>query len=64
LLGFSLFDYTWKGDGSDPDWNPGHGDFEIGIYGGARWFFNDRIAIFTELGYLPAYFNAGVTFKL
>lgn len=64
LLGFSFFNYTWKGDGSDPDWGASHGYFEFGIYAGARWFFNDRIAIYSELGYLPAYFNVGVTFKL
>lgn len=62
LIGMSLYTYTWKGSGADPGWRT-KGDLEIGPYAGFRWFFSKTFAVNAELGYLPAWFNAGVTFK-
>jgi hypothetical protein len=35
-----------------------------GAYAGARWFFNDNIAVYAEVGYLISVLNFGVTFKI
>jgi len=56
----------WKGKGNhDEHWNP---PIKSGVTGGgylgARWFFNDKFAVYAELGYLISVFNVGVTYKL
>ena len=54
----------WKGNGNHPDdWEPAKSSPAAGVYVGARWFFNDNIAVYSELGYLISVFNIGVTFK-
>jgi hypothetical protein len=64
LLGFSTWSQKWKGDGDDPDWDDTNAGFEGGAYVGARWYFNDWFAVWSEIGYLPAVFNVGAAFKL
>lgn len=34
-----------------------------GLFGGARYMFNDKFGIYGELGYAVSYLNVGVTFK-
>ncbi len=38
--------------------------FDLGVILGARYFFTDRVGMFTELGYSIPYWNLGVTFRL
>jgi hypothetical protein len=55
---------NWKGDGSHPgDWKPSKSTPAAGAYIGARWFFTDKFAVYSELGYLISVFNVGITFK-
>jgi hypothetical protein len=57
----------WKGDGSHPDdddWDADSSGPAGGVYVGARWYFNDNFAVYSELGYLISVFNVGVTFKI
>jgi len=35
-----------------------------GFYGGARYFFNPKMAVYAELGYGFGYFNLGISYKL
>ena len=37
---------------------------DLGVLLGARYFFTDRVGMFTELGYSVPYWNLGVTFRL
>jgi hypothetical protein len=54
----------WKGNGNHPeDWEPAKSSPAAGAYIGARWFFTDNFAVYSELGYLISVFNLGVTFK-
>jgi hypothetical protein len=54
----------WKGNGNHPDdWEPAKSGVAGGAYVGARWFFNDHIAVYSEMGYMISVFNVGVTFK-
>lgn len=55
----------WHGDGSHPEnWDATSSGPTGGAYVGARWFFNDNIAVYAELGYLISVFNVGLTFKI
>lgn len=66
-LGFDIVSGKWHGDGSYPDddiWGPEDSHVTGGAYVGARWYFNDQIAAYAELGYLISIFNFGVTFKI
>lgn len=55
----------WHGEGSHPDnWHSASSGATGGAYLGARWYFNDKIAVYAELGYLISFFNVGVTFKI
>jgi hypothetical protein len=63
LLGYRFV--NGRSSGSLPsDWSPKANSFVPGLYVGGRWFFNDNIAAFAELGYLISVFNIGVTFKI
>lgn len=53
----------WKGSGQDPDIDFAKTGPTGGAYVGARWYFNDNLAVYSELGYLISVFNFGVTFK-
>jgi hypothetical protein len=54
----------WEGNGNHPDdWEPAKASPVGGAYLGARWFFTDRFAVYSEVGYLISVFNVGVTFK-
>ena len=54
----------WKGNKNHPDnWEPAKSSPAAGAYIGARWFYNENIAVYSELGYLISVFNVGVTFK-
>jgi len=35
-----------------------------GFYGGARYFFNPKMAVYAELGYGFGYLNLGISYKL
>lgn len=64
LMGFSIWSDRWHGDNAYETGGSSSGGFEAGAYVGARYFFTDMIAVYSEIGYLPAFFNVGVTFKL
>lgn len=63
-LGFLLVNGKWKGSGTiPPDWNSTSGGVRGGGYIGGRYYFNDAIAVYTELGWMLAYFHVGASFK-
>ncbi|MFI3318320.1 MAG: outer membrane beta-barrel protein [Rikenellaceae bacterium] len=39
------------------------GDFDFGIYVGARYYFSEKFAALAQLGYGISYFNIGATYK-
>ncbi len=63
-FGANIQSSKWKGDGSDPDVDFTGGGPTGGAYVGARWYFTDNIAVYSEIGYLISVFNVGATFKL
>jgi hypothetical protein len=63
-LGGRIHGGQWKGNGNHPeDWEPAKSTPAAGAYIGARWFFNDHIAVYSEVGYLISVFNVGISFK-
>jgi hypothetical protein len=64
LVGVDIENSKWKGSGSDPGIDYVSTGVTGGAYVGARWFFNDNIAVYAEVGWLISVFNVGVTFKL
>ncbi len=63
-FGADISSQKWKGDGTDPDVDFSNGGPTGGAYVGARWYFTDNIAVYSEIGYLISVFNVGVTFKI
>lgn len=64
-LGFLLVNGKWKGDGAPPGvWDAQSSRFSGGGYVGGRYYFSDAIAVYSELGWMLAYFHVGVSFKL
>jgi hypothetical protein len=64
-VGFDKRDYKWKGSGPAPEEvDFSQGNPYGGAFFGARWFFTDHIAIYTEVGWLISVVNIGVTFAL
>lgn len=63
-FGADIAGSKWKGSGSDPDVDFVSSGPAGGAYAGARWFFNDNIAVYSEIGWLITIFNFGVTFKI
>jgi hypothetical protein len=43
---------------------PKAGGVAFGFYGGARYYFNEKTALFAEVGYNIAWLSAGLAFKL
>jgi hypothetical protein len=43
--------------------DPYNGGFRPGIYAGARWFFNEKVGVFGELGFAVSVISVGATFK-
>lgn len=64
-LGYNLRTARYTGPGSDPDLYSWGNRFQGGAQAGIRYFFNDFIGVFGEVGGTPTSFtNAGVTFKI
>ena len=63
MLGYNIVSWKWLGT------SPGYGDGNAAsrVYGswflGARYYFNDNVAVFSELGYGAAVFNVGLALK-
>lgn len=63
-LGAKINGGGWKGNGNHPDdWEPAKSSPAAGAYVGVRWFINNHVGVYSELGYLISVFNVGVTFK-
>jgi hypothetical protein len=63
-LGVNIGTSKWLGSGNEPDVDYADTTPFGGAYAGARWFFNDNIAVYAEVGYLISVLNFGVTFKI
>jgi hypothetical protein len=64
-LGYISVSGKWKGDGTiPPDWSAATGGFTGGAYIGGRYYFNDYIAVYAELGWMLSIFQAGITIRL
>ena len=63
ILGADIQTSKWKGNGADPNVDYASTSPFGGAYAGARWFFNDNIGVYAEVGWLISVINAGVTFK-
>jgi len=64
-VGVKIVSGKWHGDGNYPDdWDEDSTGPAGGAYVGARWYFTDNFAVYSEIGYLISVFNAGVAFKI
>ncbi|HEY1010284.1 MAG TPA: hypothetical protein VGE58_09245 [Daejeonella sp.] len=61
MLGYNMVKYSSDGNDNSLSGNYGSGMGFSGFLGG-RWFFNERIGVYTELGYGVSVLNAGVSF--
>ena len=61
MLGYHIASYSSNINGYPGISGSG---IDLGVLLGARYFFTDRVGMFTELGYSVPYWNLGVTFKL
>ena len=60
-LGFVASSYTNETFGYS---DPYDGGVRAGLYAGARWFFNEKIGVFGEVGFALDAVSIGATFKL
>lgn len=60
-LGFvaSSYDDDFGGNYNDPY----DGGVRAGLYAGARWFFNEKVGVFGEVGFALSAVSVGATFK-
>ena len=65
MLGYNIVSYQ-EPEGWDPyyDYSGGNSYLMYGFYGGARYFFNPKMAVYAELGYGFGYLNLGISYKL
>ncbi len=65
MLGYNIVSFD-EPSGWDPSYNYSGGDSYLmyGFYGGARYFFNPKMAVYAELGYGFGYLNLGISYKL
>lgn len=63
-VGVDVVSNKWKGDGDDPDVDFSNTGPAGGAYVGARWYFTDNFAAYSEIGYLISVFNAGVALRI
>jgi hypothetical protein len=65
MLGYNIVSYK-EPSGWDPAYNYSAKSSYLmyGFYGGARYFFNPKMAVYAELGYGFGYLNLGLSFKL
>ena len=65
MLGYNIVSFK-----EPANWNSSYGYsggdsyLMYGFYGGARYFFNPKMAVYAELGYGFGYFNLGISYKL
>ena len=62
MLAYNIVSYSADGAGEALRNNYGSGMGLSGFVGG-RWFFNDNVGVYAELGYGVSVLSAGVTFK-
>jgi hypothetical protein len=63
-LGYIIVNGSWKGSGTHPnDYSFASSKFYPGFYIGGRYYFNQSIGVFAELGYMLTVWNMGVSFK-
>ena len=65
MLGYNIVSYKEpSGWSSTYDYSGGSSYLMYGFYGGARYFFNPKMAVYAELGYGFGYLNLGISYKL
>ena len=67
MIGYYIVSNTY--DDNFDDWysnnyNASSSFMAYGFYGGARYFFNPKMAVYAELGYGFGYINLGISYKL
>jgi len=67
MIGYYIVSNTY--DDNFDDWYTSNYDasssfMAYGFYGGARYFFNPKMAVYAELGYGFGYLNLGISYKL
>lgn len=67
ILGFysANYKYEWDGGSAYPGYSESENEFKFypGIYAGARYYFTDNFAVYSELGMAISIFNVGASFK-
>jgi hypothetical protein len=69
MLSYNMVKYKWKEEwSSDPSLNDSYSNSLSGSVGftafvGGRYFFNEKLGVYAELGYGVSYLNAGVSFR-
>ncbi len=66
MLGYNIVSFKEPSDWSSTYGSYSGGDSYLmyGFYGGARYFFNPRMAVYAELGYGFGVLNLGISYKL
>ena len=65
MLGYTIVSFDEpSGWSSVYDYSGGDSYLMYGFYGGARYFFNPRMAVYAELGYGFGVLNLGISYKL
>jgi hypothetical protein len=64
-IGANLPYQQWDGEWAEPEgiYFAHKNGLAAGAYAGARWFFTDHIAVYSEVGWLISIVNVGITFK-
>ncbi|MFA8451172.1 MAG: opacity family porin [Bacteroidales bacterium] len=64
VLGLNIISTNYSDNEKDKYKLQSSGSFvNLGLFGGAKYYFTPVFGLFTELGYNVAFFNAGVSFK-
>ncbi|MBT4333202.1 MAG: hypothetical protein HOD64_07980 [Candidatus Cloacimonetes bacterium] len=64
MLGYNIVSFTEPSGYSGTGYSSGSSYLMYGFYGGARYFFNPKMAVYAELGYGFGYLNLGISYKL
>jgi hypothetical protein len=64
MLGYDIVTDKWHGEGEESSWSGSGSGVAYSLFVGGRYYFNQHIGVFAELGYGVAWLNLGVAFHL
>jgi hypothetical protein len=63
LMGYNIYSHKWNGNYEGLGHKSGSSGFAWNFFVGARYYFTDAIAAYSELGFGYSIFNLGISFK-